>query len=399
MKVFIIHARRTGYGVIRSLADFDCEVYLADSVERPIYKSKHITQSFVVSDITKVSNESFLEELIQIAKDMNFEEKRPVVFTGKDDYLLFFSEYYNQLSKYYLLSFESNYEILKAALSKKSLIGIAKRSSVLIPQSFSDDDNLDVVFNSISYPAIIKPELKNTPELDVVEVAFRLRMCNNREELLEAINILKAIECPYIIQEYIPGDDNELYTCGIYSYKGQVKAWSTSKKLRQFPPNTGQCSYGKTLYEEALLEPSMRLMKTLGKTGVSQIEYKKYNNKFYLIEINPRIWAWHEIHRTVGVNFSKICMDHMIGSAAENTDMLIYPTKEEKYWMFFAMDLLHNHLLNDNISIVEILDNLVNSEMEAFYSSDDPAPSLAHTKGSLKYIKSEIQKVKENNNG
>lgn len=393
MKVFVIHARRTGYGVIRALQDSGCEIYVADSVKRPIFASKYVKKTFVVSDIVKVSNEAFLDELIQIGKENNFEELSPVVFTGKDDYLQFFSKYYNKLSKYYQLSFEPNYEILQSALSKKRLIDIANRASVLIPKSFTDDDDLAAVFNSIEYPAIIKPELKNTPEIDIVEEAFRLRYCNNEKELSDAVQLLQKLNSPYVIQEYIPGDDNELYTCGVYSFKGELKAWSTSKKIRQFPPNTGQCSYGKTLYEDALLEPSMSLLKTTGLTGISQIEYKKYKGKYYLIEINPRIWAWHEIHRTVGVNFSKICMDQLHGKGVNE---IVHPTKEEKYWMFFMMDLLHNHLLNDNISLIDLVECYVNTDMEAFYTADDPVPSKEHSTMTLKYIRNIMKEVGKN---
>ena len=135
------------------------------------------------------------------------------------------------------------------------------------------------------FPLIIKPAIKNRPELDVVSAAFRIKKCSDKAELLWGINKLSSLDVEYIIQQYIPGDDNDLLTIGTYSKNGKLIAWSTSKKNRQFPPNTGECSLGVTFYNDELVPLAERLIKEIGLTGISQIEFKKYNGEYYLIEI------------------------------------------------------------------------------------------------------------------
>lgn len=387
MKLFIIHARRTGYGVIRSLAAFSPKVFVADTHQTPVFHSRYLTKSYLISDITKVKEDLFLQEMIALAEDMDYQEEKPIVFTGKDDYLLFFSKNSSILSQYFEFSFETDFNILEAALNKKTLIQYAEEAGVVIPRSFSDEHDLLEVVKESSWPLIIKPAIKNRPDRDVVKDAFRIRVCHNEQELGDAVALLKGIDQPYVIQEYIPGDDSELYTIGTYSWRGELKAWSTSKKLRQFPPGTGECSFGVTLHEPALAEAAARLLKRIGLTGISQIEFKKHEGQFYLIEVNPRVWSWHQIHAEVGVNLDKIAVDHLSGVAQ---DEVTEPTEEMKYWIFLMMDMLHNVILNKNITYLALLRDLLRSRIEAFGDFKDPQPFFVHLRETLKYMRSVV---------
>jgi len=357
---------------------------VADTEVTGVFKSRFVKQSFIISDITKVDEGEFLEELISLAKKMNCEQEKAVVFSGKDDYLLFFSKHYDVLSRYFDLSFESDFDILNAAMSKSQLVDIANRAGVLIPKSFTSLAEFHNNESDLSYPLIIKPAIKHSPELNVEEAAFRLKICYSKRDVEKASEELIALNCPFVIQDYIPGDDNELYTFGSYAYKGSIKAWATSKKLRQFPPNTGQCSYGKTMYVPELYEPSFSLLNTLGFTGVTQIEYKKYEGRYYLIEINPRIWAWHHINLKIGVNLSKVAVDH---TNSEEYRDVIEPERNEKYWMFFMMDLLHNRLLNKNVSYWRLFKELLTCDAEAFFERGDFSVSWYHSRKTVGYIR------------
>jgi predicted ATP-grasp superfamily ATP-dependent carboligase len=392
MKVFIVHARRTGYGVIRSLRAFSPTIYIADTFRTPIFHSKYVAKSYIISPITEVDNESFVQKMIGLAEDMGYEEEKPIVFTGKDDYLLFFSKNFPRLSPYFELSFETDYGILEAALNKKSLIRYAVDASVDVPRSFSDDDALSDILEQASWPLVVKPAIKNRPDKDVVAGAFRLKLCHNERELGDAIAQLTAIGQPYVIQEYIPGGDNELYTVGTYSWKGKLKAWSVGKKIRQFPPSTGECSFGMAMCDPSPVDSARRLLEALGLTGISQIEFKKHDGRYYLLEVNPRVWSWHQIHAEVGVNLDKIAIDHVQGSASER---LIQPTNDTRYWMFLTMDILHNWMLSRNVSALGLLRDLLRSRIEAFWDLRDPKPFIFHLRRTIKYMRAVSKEHRE----
>lgn len=392
VKIFVIHARRTGYGVIRALKDFTRDIYIADNEVTPVFHSRYVKRAFVVSDITKVSNDEFLSELIALARTMGSQEERPIVFTGKDDYLQFFCQNSEALSPYYLLSFESDWTILQKALSKKELVDLAARAHVTIPLSFTDDDPIGTILSTMRFPAIVKPAMKATPERDMLSEAFRLKVCESSADLEQAVSQLRGLGVSYVVQEYIPGGDSELYTMGIYSYRGTIKAWSASKKLRQFPPGAGECTYGKTVYDCSMLKATERLIAEAGLTGISQVEFKRYREENYLIEINPRVWSWHQIHSEVGVNLAKIACDHALG---ETTSEVVHPKRGEKYWMFLMMDILHNRILHRNISSIDLVRSLIGCSLEAFFCLKDPMPFIVHFLRTVRYIRLTVRQSRQ----
>lgn len=394
MKVFIIHMRRTAYGVVRALADTDCEIYGADTARAEAGYSKYLRDFFVVPEITACSERQFLDLVIDLAKKMKFEEEKPVVFTGKDDYLQFFSKHYAELEKYYHLSFETDYAKLLKALDKLELSRVAVEQKVHAPRAYTIEE-----FDSrkdIAFPVIIKPAIKNRPDIDVVAQGFRVKFCNNEQELRDAVAILRKLDQPYIIQEFIPGDDSSLYTFGVYCFRGRLIAWSTGRKLRQFPPATGECSLGETVYVPELVEPSEKLIRAIGLSGIMQIEYKKAQGKYYLIEINPRIWSWHELNRMVGVNLVEICLNVVLNK--KKYDTMVSPRNERRTWSFLGMDILHNVILNKNISMARALSDGLRADLEAFFNWRDLGPSRDYWKRTIPYIKGEIKKAKARKN-
>jgi D-aspartate ligase len=395
MKIFVIHARRTGYGVIRALKSYTKEIYVADTFLTPIFRSKYVKKSFLIKDITQVDEQVFLKEMIQLAEFMDYSKEKPVVFTGKDDYLLFFAKNSAILKKYFDYSFESDYSILESILNKITLVNYAREANVPIPKTFTNIDDIDAILDAADFPLVVKPAIKNRPDIDVVSAAFRIKTCLSREDLLDAIAVLRRTGQPYVVQEYIAGDDSELYTVGSYSYEGSVKAWSVSKKIRQFPPGTGECAYGTTIGETELLSSAAKFLHVTKYTGISQIEFKKNNGKYYLIEMNPRVWSWHQIHVKVGVNFCKIAVDHVRGIIYNRA---IAPSSESKYWMFLTMDILHNCLLNKNESFFKVFRNLLGCDVEAFLCVFDPMPFFCHLRRTIPYMRREMTAVRKQKN-
>jgi len=381
MKIFVIHARRTGYGVVRALCRETRDIYAADVNRTAVAHSRYIKKFYCIPDITKTDEKEFLAVLIDLAKKMRYREEKPLVFTGKDDYLMFFAKHSSVLKEYYDYSFESDSNILEKALNKVYLAELCQQINIPVPRfRVEGDPDLTV----LDYPVVIKPAVKNQPEIDVVARAFRLRMCKNENELAAAVDMLRRIDQDFIVQEFIPGGDSNLHTLGVFSYGGELVAWSTSKKIRQFPPGTGECSFGTTTHMEELVPFGEKLLRALCITGISQIEFKEHAGRYYLMEINPRVWSWHHIHSKVGVNLTKIA--HQCAVLGDIPERVISPKKKHATWQFFMMDLLHNRLLNKNVSYGTLLRDALTVDIEAFWNWSDPLPFLVHAKQTVKYI-------------
>lgn len=386
MQALIVHARRTGYGVIRSLHNLGVQVIVADDQRTPVFLSNKVSHTYVLPDITSVSNEEYLTLLLELGKK-HFIGHKILVFTGKDDYLLFFSKNYQELSKYFVLSFESKYSTLRKVLGKKSLANIAAAAEVKIPFTLTDESSA-VEFQQLDYPLIIKPDFKSLPDQDVVRKAFRLMVCNDENELRDARQKLSNLGLEYVVQELIPGSDDKLFTVGAYFFQGELLGYSMSRKIRQFPVNTGECSFGELIDDDSLVSACRKLAKESNLTGICQIEFKKMGNDYFLIEINPRVWSWHQIHTKAGVDLVAICAKKVFGL---EVDVVRQPEKGVKaYWHFSLMDLLHNVILNRNISFIQWVKDIYRSDIHAFYSKDDLKPVIEHWRKTIPYIFKEI---------
>lgn len=392
IKALVIHARRTGYGVIRSLHQYNVEIIIADNQITPVFKSNKISHSYVLPDITKVSEEFYIKSLLEIGQK-HFDGNKILVFTGKDDYLLFFAKNYSALSKYFFLSFESDYQKLKRVLGKKSLVKIAKAANVKTPITL-DDEASQVEYNQLDYPVIIKPNFKNLPNQDVINSAFRLKVCYDRQHLYYAQKQLLELGLGYVVQEYIPGGDDNLYTVGVYLYQGRLLGYSMAKKIRQFPINTGECSFGELIDDDILINDCVLLAQESQITGICQIEFKKKGNEYFLIEINPRVWSWHQIHSIAGVDLVKLCAKKMF--KGEESDLVKPMAGVKGYWHFSLMDLLHNVILHKNISFWEWLKDIRKSNIHAFFCKDDLKPVIWHWKQTLPYIFKEKREHSKN---
>lgn len=378
MKALIVHSRRTGLGIIRSLGRKGVDIYVADIYKSAGFYSKYTKGSVIIPKLIEVGEEKFLQILIDFGEKYSRGEKI-FLFTPSDDYLFFFVKHWDKLKLYFNNTFETNFEKLKDNLEKTKMYKIAEKAKVSYPFTFYSPVNS---INVKEYPVIIKPALKKTSKVDVVKEAFRIKFCNSKDELDTAIGQLEKINIGYVVQQYIPGDDDQLYTAGIFAYKGNLIAAGTSRKLRQFPPKTGECSYGELVDEPKIIEYSKQYIEESGITGMCQVEFKKYKGDFYLMEINPRPWSWNSIMDYAGINLPYIAIKTIL---SDDKSKFYHQKKFEGNWIHSLMDFKHNVKENKNISFLVWLKSVLKSEKHAFWSISDPLPVFRNVYEYFKY--------------
>src|SRR5262249_8844255 len=70
---------------------------------------------------------------------------------------------------------------------------------------------------------------------------------------------------------------------------------------------------GEAMWNDLLVEQAVRLLRELRFTGIAQVEFKydSRDRQFKFIEINPRLWQWHENAAACGVDFPWIAYQHL----------------------------------------------------------------------------------------
>jgi predicted ATP-grasp superfamily ATP-dependent carboligase len=123
-----------------------------------------------------------------------------------------------------------------------------------------------------------------------------------------------------MVQEVIPGGDDELYTLGSYvRADGKPLGLFSGRKLRQTPPGVGTCRVGEAVWVEDVVESGLKLLHALGFYGLSQVEFKRdpRDGAYKLMEVNPRLFQWHGLAAACGVDLPLIAYRDLTGEQVE----------------------------------------------------------------------------------
>lgn len=365
----VIHARRTGLGVIRSLGKLGVEVYAADEYHAPGLYSRYVKKRFLFDGVANCGEEAFVQRLLEIGRVIEGKLK-PVLFTGSDDYLPIIARNWEKLSEYFLSASETNEELLHKNLLKDQMYHIAEEADVKYPQTRYSRDFTDA---GLRYPVVVKPSLRKSSDYDDDFCVFKIRKCADRTSLQDAIGLLRAKNIEFVVQEFIDGEDDSLFTVGLYAHKGRVLGAATARKLRQFPPVTGECSLGELVNEPGARIAADAFISFSGITGICQVEFKKHDGCYYLMEINPRPWSWNSLMEYAGVNLPFLACSASYGHLPRS------PVEQKKYsgtWIFALMDLKYHVLEARDVSVSRFLLDLVLAKRHAYWGWTDPAPFL-----------------------
>ena len=298
-----------GLDIIRDLAIADVPLLAVDANPRALGLRSRLAAGMVCPD-PSADEEAFLVFLEQLGPRL---PRRAVLFPTHDQYIWPISKNAKRLEPWYIIPF-SRWATMQRLHDKREQLETAQRVGVDIPKTvFVDgDDDLARGADEIGFPAIFKP---------VESLAFKTRFRRHvleiasRDELLRVYD--KVRDCgTLMLQDIIPGGDEELYTLGSYlDAQSRPLAQFTGHKLRQHPPRFGHVSMAVSLWVPELAEAGLRLLHELGYHGVSQVELKRdpRDGRYRLMEVNARHWMWHSVATASGVNLSLAAYRDAIG--------------------------------------------------------------------------------------
>ena len=208
----------------------------------------------------------------------------------------------------------SRWDVMASVHDKRAQMEAAWRAGVDTPKTVfvSSGAELEAAAGEIRFPAVLKP---------VESLAFKLRFHRHildvetpaeLQRIYDKVDDLGVL----ILQERIPGGEDELWTVGSYlDAESRPLAVFTGHKLRQYPHAGGSCLAGVSRWDDKLADAALRLLQELHFHGVSQVEFKRdpRDGRFCLMEINARHWKWHGLAARCGVNLSYAAYRDAIG--------------------------------------------------------------------------------------
>ncbi|MDK2979981.1 MAG: D-aspartate ligase [Chloroflexota bacterium] len=252
--------------------------------------------------------QGLIDLLVRIGQRLH---TKGVLFLTDDNYLKALSQNKAALEPYYHFTFP-DYDVLEPLMDKRRQYRLADELGIATPRSLQVEKVEDLSkWAKDAYPVLVK----GVSGKDFYHHYHKQVLVFQTQAELEAMLADKP-DIPVLLQELIPGGEENLYTAGIYMNEaGEAKAVFTGRKLRQYPCNFGTCTVGESLPCADIVQPSIDLLRRLEFYGISQIEYKydPRDGRHKLIEVNGRFWKWHSLATASGVNLAAAAYCDILG--------------------------------------------------------------------------------------
>jgi D-aspartate ligase len=237
---------------------------------------------------------------------------RVPLFYGDDDQLGLVQDFRDALSPYFAFVLP-DLALSRALHSKQLFQTLAECRDLPVPRRLQWDE-----LERFEAPVLVKPRMKTDWEESAVASqlfhgAGKARVFPDGRALLNE-PLAVALREEFTIQEYIPGDDRSLWSFhGFADGQGTLLAWFIGRKIRTYPPLTGDSSYVELAHDSELATLGRELVQKLGLKGVFKMDFKRHaaNGRFHLLEVNARFNLWHYLGAKGGVNLAEVAYDYL----------------------------------------------------------------------------------------
>jgi predicted ATP-grasp superfamily ATP-dependent carboligase len=358
----ILNSKANGLGIIHSLvlSKYDIPIITIDKDGYDFGSySKYVKKKYIFK-----KEKNFKTIISEIYDDYN---EKIVFFPSGNDYF-----YEILLKNYEDLKNISHIPVnkkLKNLTNKTFQIEKCLELNIPVPNSISSSKNDFMEKSSLlKLPVLVKPITRRNFAQE-----FRNAKINNVEEATNFyLNIDSLKVDSFLISEIIPGDSSKLWTYGSYYDNGTPLGEFVGRKLTQYPIDFGVGCILENRFNKNVLSIGRKLLRELRYTGVSQVEFKfdSRDNKYKLIEINPRSWLWAKLATISGVNLPLIQYYWMTKRLKLETKQ----KKEQKYMVIFPYII--KKILEGNLFDVKFYITNYKKSTYAIWNKNDINPFL-----------------------
>ena len=343
------------------------------------------------------SEDALIKYLQQLAT--RYEGKR-VLIPASDDCAEFLGVHRPSLEAAYELCVASP-AATEILVNKRRQYVAAQRCGVPIPETYFPESRSDVehLAETIrNYPYIIKPLVAHTWRLASMQGVSQGRkavLVRNAQELCDAHASMGDGFRDVMLQEVIGGRDEQLFTfLGYFRQDGTPLAYCVRRKIRQLPIDFGYCTMTVSCHDEQVVDQSLRLLRSIGFSGICGVEYKfdATTGLYKLIEINPRPVNTIGLAAACGVDIPYIAHRDLLGECVEP----VTSWQDGVTWFRAWADLLAVRQLRRQGGPCHMrwLRSLRGPRVEAAYAGDDRKPAWRFYRQTLgRYLSSRLAEV------
>jgi predicted ATP-grasp superfamily ATP-dependent carboligase len=303
--------------------------------------------------------------------------RRAVIIPCLEMSMLLISRHRKRLSKWFHIVLpEPN--VVEMFVDKVLFYKYAEQKGFPIPRTYFLHDRSDVedAIAAMTFPCALKPNSTKT-DLWLGHTHIRAFKIINGPELRAAFESHRRFADTLILQDWIEGGDDTHYAAFCYlNAEAQPLVTFTSRKVRQWPPQTGDTTLAEECSDDFVLNETLRLLQSVHFRGIAYVDIKRdiRSGKYFILDPNiGRTAAWMGIAEAAGVEllYTMYC-DTIEAPLPTNRKQTFNGPK----WMYLRKDIqsaLH-YWLRGNLTIKQWWSSLRGPKVDALLSWNDLGP-------------------------
>jgi predicted ATP-grasp superfamily ATP-dependent carboligase len=295
-----------------------------------------------------------------------------VLFPTSDESAKLLALHHESLRERFVLTIPP-WDIFSMAYDKRLTYRLAATIGVDCPVTYYPTSRDAVEGLDCRFPVILKPAIKESHNAFTAGKAWRIA---NRQELLARYDEARSLVSPdtILVQELIPGGSAGQFSFAALCVDGRVLVSLTARRVRQFPDDFGVATFVETTAQPTIDASSRRLLAAMGHTGLVEMDYIQdvHDDRYYLLDVNPRPWSWHSLGRRAGMDFP-----YLLWQLVHDQPLTMSDVRTAK-WIHLVPDLQGalRQARRGQLDVLAYLRSMTEPKEGAVFALDDPVPGL-----------------------
>jgi predicted ATP-grasp superfamily ATP-dependent carboligase len=372
--VVVVNCKLGALAIMRSLGPLGVPLYGVDADPRsPAMQSRYCRERFR-HRLEETRPEQFVERLLEVGRRVG---RKAILIPTPDETAQFVVDHAEALCGSFVFPGNAP-DMVRRLVSKKGMYEMALEHAVptpvtLFPESLED---VKAFLPRVLFPVMLKGihghrlEARGQDKMVVVHSA---------DELLAKYSAMEDPEMPNLmLQEYIPGDDDQIYIFnGYFDGSSRCLASFTGHKIRQFPVHVGCASLGVCRSNEEVAQTTIRFMQAIGYRGVLDIGYRydPRDGKYKVLDANPRVGQAFRLF--VAENDMDVVKSLYLDLTGQEQFAIV--PREGRRWLIEDYDVISSlhYYREGTLRPLQWLRSFAGVEEGAWFSWRDPWPFLA----------------------
>ena len=318
------------------------------------------------------------DELIGALESLKSElDQKAVLFPCTDNSVAIISRNRSALDDAYHIALPEN-DVIELLMDKAKFSTYATDNDLPVPQTLHvrRREEAEMAAMSLRFPCIVKPSLKTpTWERNSRQKAYKV---HSADELLAVYDRVSGSASVLLVQEWISGTERDHFTCNCYfGMDGTPLVTFVTRKIRQWPPQTGAGSFAIEFRNDVVLRETMRLYEGVGFRGLGYLEMKRDARTGDHLIIEPNVGrptGRSATAEAAGVELLYTMYCDVLGLPLPEGRLA--QTYRGTKWMYLGWDIrsAFYYWRRGDLSVRDWLNSLRGPKVDAVFSWKDPLP-------------------------